>query len=122
MLTLFREQISKHKSVASYDFSHFDQQVVSEHRARIDERVEFSVLAAGIDVWRQIREQSLIEFPPDEFRGQALGVNASEFCAHATLDHRACKLPGGHSPHRENWLQPRGFQLLLAVCPYVVQE
>src|ERR1022692_703724 len=33
-----------------------------------------------------------------------------------------CKLRRGHSPHWENWLQSRVFQLLLPVCPYVSKE
>jgi len=84
---LIKTEVSKHKPVARYDFSHFDRQIVSEHWACVDERVELPVLAAGIDLWRQIREQLLIKFPADEFRCQASGVNTSEFRMHAGFDH-----------------------------------
>ena len=55
-LILTKIQVGKHKPVARYDFSHFDRQVVPEHWARIDECVEFPVLSAGINLWRQVRE------------------------------------------------------------------
>jgi len=86
-LILNQIQVGKHKPVARYDFSHFDRQVVCEHRAGVDEGVKFPVLSAGIDLSRQIREQLFIKFPADEFRCQALGVDTSEFRMHAGFDH-----------------------------------
>jgi len=47
-LILNQIQVGKHKPVARYDFSHFDRQVVCEHRAGVDEGVKFPVLSAGI--------------------------------------------------------------------------
>ena len=67
-VTLSKTQVSKYKTVARHNFSHLDRQDILEHRACIHEGVEFPVLAAGIDLWRQIREKLLIEFPANEFR------------------------------------------------------
>ena len=67
--TLTKTQISKDKSVARNDFSRLDRQIPLKHGARIDKRMEFPVLAAGINACRQIRQELLIEFPTREFRG-----------------------------------------------------
>ena len=65
---LTKTQVGKHKSVARDDFSWLDWQVALKHRACIHERVEFSVLAAGVDAWWEFREQLLIKFSAHEFR------------------------------------------------------
>jgi hypothetical protein len=51
-LILTKIQVGKDKPVARYDFPHFYRQVVSVHRACVDERVEFPVLSAGINLCR----------------------------------------------------------------------
>jgi hypothetical protein len=51
-----KDQVSECKTVARYDFSHLDRQVVIEHRAFVYEGVKFSVLATGVDFWREFGE------------------------------------------------------------------
>src|ERR1035438_3525889 len=64
---LTKTQIGKHKPVARHDFSNLYRKVVPEHRACIDECVEFPVLATGVDLWRQVRKQLFIKFPASKF-------------------------------------------------------
>src|SRR6266487_236962 len=115
-------QVSECKTVARHDFSQFHRQVVMEHRTCVYEGVGFTVLATGVDVWWELREQLLIKFSAYEFRCQEFGVNAGQLGPHAGFDHGIGELARGHAPHSENWLQSGIFQLLLAVCPYIGQE
>src|ERR1700733_13465213 len=101
---LAKTQVGKYKPVARHNFSNLYRKAVLEHRAGIDEGVEFPVLATGVNLWRQVRKQLFIEFPAGKFGRQKFGVNTGQLSPHPGLDHGMCKLPRGHSPHRENWL------------------
>src|SRR6266567_2996842 len=73
---LTEAQVSECKTVARHDFSHFNRQVVTEHRACVYEGVKFSVLATGVDVRREFGDQLPIKFPAHKFLCQEFGVNA----------------------------------------------
>src|ERR1700722_14550767 len=112
-------QVGKNESIARDGLSQFYGQLALQHRTCIHERVEFPILAARIDLGRQIRQELLIEIPASELRRKRFAVNAREFRTHAGIDHADGKFLRRYAPHRENWLQSGIFQLLLAVGPYI---
>lgn len=47
-------QVSKDEAVASDDLSYGHSNITPEYGGRIDERMEFSILAAGVDLRRKV--------------------------------------------------------------------
>ena len=61
-------QISKDETVTSDDLSNAHSNIMPEYGGSIHEGMKFSILAAGVDLWRKVGQQLLIELPAHELR------------------------------------------------------
>src|SRR5579864_8057160 len=94
-------QICEEKTIAFHDFSQLNWNRGAKHWASIDEGMKLAVFAAGIDRWRKISQEVVIEFAACELVRQNLGVDASDLGAESSGDHVVRQLASRELPHWE---------------------
>src|SRR4029450_10427019 len=93
-----------------------------EHRARVHARVELAALATGIDLCWQVAEQRPVEFAARKACIETPRVDAREARAQTAIDHLLRELIGRNPPDREERLEPRAGELLLAIPANVLEK
>src|SRR5947209_8125561 len=71
------QQITKHKTIAVYNFSRADRNGKVKDRAVDDEGMEFAVFAAGINAGREIGEERIVELAASEAAIEDLGIHTN---------------------------------------------
>ena len=95
---------------------------VSEHRTRATERVELAALAAGIDGWRQLRQQRGVIGSAGKTPVELLGIDARQDCAEAGGKHFPRERPGRLVPERKQRIDPRACQPLFAIPSDILEK
>jgi hypothetical protein len=75
-LLSFRQQIAETESVAHNFFADANRDRGLKYGAIENVRVEFAVLTAGVDAWRQIGEEGSVQLAPREGRIENAGIDA----------------------------------------------
>src|SRR2546428_12633699 len=79
----FGQQITKHKTIAVYNFSQADRNGKVKDWAVDDEGMEFAVFAAGINAGRKIGEERIVKLAASEAAIEDLGIHANGDAAEA---------------------------------------
>jgi len=93
-----------------------------EHWPVIYERVEFPVLAAGIDGGRQCREELLVKGSADERAVKQVRINAGNDRLESGIYESTGKLTGVPLPNGKKSFHPYLRELLLAILSQILQE
>jgi hypothetical protein len=91
-------EITEDETVSFDDVADLTADRLREAGARVDERVEFSPLAARVDVDGQLGEQALVVLATDERAVKLLRVDAYEHGAEAGGDELAREASGVPAP------------------------
>ena len=84
--------------------------------------MKLAVLAARVNVGREIHEERLIECPTGERWGEHLRVNADHDGPEAVLDELACEIRRVPLPERKQALEIQRSELLFSIGPKIRQE
>jgi hypothetical protein len=115
-------QVSKHEAVALDDLPEGAGDWVSEDRPCMDEGVKLAVLTAGIDLGREIGEQTLVVTPPRERRVEFARVDADDDGPKASLDEASSELRRVSTPERKKTALSSRGQTSFAIGAHVLEE
>ena len=117
-------EVGKHEAVPVDALAELDADRLGEHRPSIGKRVELAVLAAGIDARPAGRSSSCsIERAAGKRAIELARIDAGQPRLQAAVDHLAREIGGRlRLPDREQRLEPRAGQALLAIAPHVLEK
>src|SRR4051794_3659676 len=121
-LKSLQEEVLEGEAVALCDLAELDPDRRPENRAGMDEGVELTVLAAGVDAVGQVGEERLVEAAADEGGVELGGIDADEDRFEAGLDELLREGGGVATPEREERSAAGADQPLLAVGADVLEE